>query len=269
MYSHGATVVSIICAVIYWGLVSHSEPVAYSSQNSQHEVVLPATAQVVLYGGDRFLAANVEAIRAAASSTTKSAHAFSLLAHQTVSRLNPCHEDNYWIGNASLSWGGAEEEGFELLRNAAHCRYWDEWPAFFYGFNQNFFLHNVDEAREYLELAALRSPANAAAFRTFSTMLAVGELDDTRMALEMLTNERDKASDPKLREMLNRRVTRLEGLLTLRNAQKRFEARFNKPLQRPQELLEKGILQSFPSDPMGIGYEFREQAFHLKQMKIN
>jgi hypothetical protein len=191
-----------------------------------------------------------------------------LRAHQAVSRLNPCHEDNYWIGNASLSWGGAEEHGIELLRNAMHCRYWDEWPAFFFGFNQHFFLHNLPEARMALEQAAQRSSNNSAAFRNLSIMLAAGKINDTRLAIEMIQRERDEAKDPVLKEMLDKRVVRLTGLLTLREAQASFEKRYNKPLLQPQELLESGLLKGFPDDPLRLGYEFRDQTFHLRQMKI-
>lgn len=252
---------------IFWATVAVQDVDTTKQHERLAEVVVAGPTQVLMYGGDRFLAANIESIRAAASATATDAQGFRRRAHQAVSRLNPCHEDNYWIGNASLTWGGAEEQGFELLYNAMHCRYWDEWPAFFYGFNQHFFLHNTPEARRTLEVAAQRSSNNAAAFRNFSIMLAAGEIDDTRTALELLQNERDKANDTKLREMLEKRIRRLTGLLTLRDSQEVFEKRYGKHLSSPQELLESGMLESLPVDPLGIGYEFRDQKFHLRQMK--
>jgi hypothetical protein len=254
--------------VLFWLTVAMQNNVTTRQHERPAEIVVAGPTQVLLYGGDRFLAANIEAIRAAASATANEAQGFRLRAHQSVSRLNPCHEDNYWIGNAALSWGGAEEQGFELLSNAMHCRYWDEWPAFFYGFNQNFFLHNLPEARKALELAAQRSQSNAAVFQTFSLMLAAGEIDDTRAAIEMLQRERDKAKDPKLRDMLDKRVVRLNGLLTLRDAQATFEKRYKRPLAEAKELLESGLLESFPDDPLELGYEFRDHTFHLHQLKV-
>lgn len=257
-----------ISAILFWLAVYKQTPEVTQSIERPANVAIAAPIQVLLYGGDRFLAANVESMRTAAANTIVDAKNYRLQAHLVVSQLNPCHEDNYWFGNASLSWGGAEQQGFDLLSNAMHCRFWDEWPAFFYGFNQNFFLHNVDEARDALELAAQRSADNAPAFRTFSTMLAAGEINNAHMALKMLKNERDKAKDSKLREMLDKRVERMKGLLVLRDAQAEYEKRFKKGLTRPQELLESGILKNFPVDPLGIGYEFKEQTFHLKKMKI-
>jgi hypothetical protein len=38
-----------------------------------------------------------------------------------VVQLNPCHEDNYYQGNALLTWGGAVAEGNELLKRATDC----------------------------------------------------------------------------------------------------------------------------------------------------
>lgn len=253
---------------LFWLSVAQLQAGKLKQHEQPAEIVVASPIQVLLYGGDRFLAANIESVRATASATTADAQEFRLRAHQTVSRLNPCHEDNYWVGNAALTWGGAEEQGFEVLYNAMRCRFWDEWPAFFYGFNKSFFLNDREEARRVLEVAAQRSPQNAAAFRNFSIMLVAGEIDDTRMALEMLQRERKEAKEPALGEMLDKRIGRLEGLLLLRDSQSIFESRYAKALTQPSELLESGVLESFPQDPLGLGYEFRDNTFHLRKMKI-
>lgn len=260
--------VTIFLFAVFWLSVAQQHSARSKARKSPASVAISAPVQVLLYGGDRFLAANMESIRATASATTPDAQHYRLLAHKVVSQLNPCHEDNYWIGNASLSWGGAESEGFELLKNAVRCRYWDEWPAFFYGFNQSFFLNDIHEARLALEIAAERSTDNAAAFRTFSTMLAAGKIDNIRAALKFLISERDKVKDSDLREMLDKRVKRMQGLLALRDAQIEYEKRFGKPLFEPVKLIEAGILKDYPTDPLGIGYEFHEQTFRLKKMTI-
>ncbi len=259
---------TMFTAFVYWSVVAYQENVSPNKHEPPPEIVVSGAAQILLYGGDRFLAANIESVRAAAAVTSSDAQDFRLRAHKGVSRLNPCHEDNYWIGNASLSWGGLEKHGFDLLFNAMNCRYWDEWPAFFYGFNQYFFRNNISEARIAIERAATRSSQNAESFRTFSIMLEAGKVKNTQMALEMLKHERGEAKKPKLREMLSQRVTRLQGLLTLLESQKNFESKFGRPLRQPQELLETGLLDEFPEDPLNLGYEFRENTFHLRQMKI-
>lgn len=265
---HVAPIITVVAISCYWFITATGSHDPVSQPHTPTAVVIAEPFQVLLYAGDRFLAANIETIRATASSSESEALAFRLRAHVAASRLNPCQEDNYWIGNASLSWGGAISQGFELLRNASQCRYWDEWPPFFYGFNQNFFLDDVAESQRALEVAAERSPENAPAFKTFSTMLAVGKISDTRMALKMLQQERDEAKDENLKNMLDMRLTRLNGLLTLRKAQETYEKQFGKRLDHPQELLDSGVLESMPADPLNIGYEFNGNGFHLRQMQI-
>lgn len=236
-------------------------------------VVVSAPVQLLLAGGDRFLAANVESVRAVATTSdaadaVESNALFGIRARRVVSQLNPCHEDNYYMGNALLTWGGAVSEGTELLRRAIDCRAWDELPPFLYGFNQYYFLRNGEEARWALELAAGRSSKNAAVLHKSAIMIAAGEFRDDDAALEYLTRERDRSTDPKLRQMLDKRVGRLAGLIQLRTAQQRYEAQFGKPLTDPRALLEHGLLQSFPTDPMRLGYEFADGRFRLKEMKI-
>jgi hypothetical protein len=254
--------------ILYWSAVTVIEKNPPPNLSLPPSVVMAAPLQVLLTAGDRFLAGNVSAIRAAASATIVEAEIFRLRSHEAASQLHPCHEDNYWIGNASLSWGGAETQGMELLKNATRCRYWDEWPPFFYGFNSHFFHNNVAEAQRGMDIAAERSANNVAVFKTFSIMLTAGEIKDTDLALEMLKKERDKATDKKLRESLNKRVSRLNGLIILREAHVQYEKRFKTSLIDPHELIKSGILEDFPIDPLQIGYDFRDNEFHLLERKI-
>lgn len=235
-------------------------------------VVVSAPVQLLMMGGDRFLAANIESIRAVTTTSDNPEASdfnasFAIRARHAVVQLNPCHEDNYYLGNALLTWGGAVSEGNDILKHATECRTWDELPPFFYGFNQYFFLHDIEGARKYLEIAADRSTDNAASFRKFAIMLAAGELKDDE-ALSFLQREREQTNDARLRGMLDQRVTRLEGLLTLRAAQQRYEARFGRPLTNPHTLIESGELEAFPSDPLRIGYEFANGHFRLTELKI-
>ena len=236
-------------------------------------VVMSAPVQLLLTGGDRFLAANIESIRAVAttSDNPEAAEAnasFAIRARRVVAQLNPCHEDNYYLGNALLTWGGAVSEGNDLLKRATDCRTWDELPPFFHGFNQYFFLHDVEGARVSLEIAASRATDNAASFRKFAIMLAAGELKDDSAALDFLQRERAQTADPKLQGMLDKRIARLQGLITLRAAQQRYEARFGQPLTNPKALIDSGELEAFPNDPLRIGYEFVDGRFRLKELKV-
>lgn len=232
-------------------------------------VVIAAPVLLVLFGGDRFLASNLETMRLAATGVDwgQVDTGYLVRAQQEVANLNPCHEDNYYLANGLLTWGGADREGTEVLRRAMNCRFWDELPAFFYGFNRAFFNKDIPEASRALELAAQRATGNAAGFRKLAVMLQAETFADEQLALNYLTQQRDTANDPKLRAMLDKRVVRLQGLVSLREAQRRFEAKSG-ALARLEQLVEVGLLPTLPDDPLRLGYELRSGKIILKKMKI-
>ncbi|WP_061240497.1 hypothetical protein [Ectopseudomonas composti] len=233
-------------------------------------VVIAAPVLVVLFGGDRFLAANLEAMRLAATGMDggHSDIGYLIRSQQEVAKLNPCHEDNYYLANGLLTWGGADREGSEVLRRAMQCRFWDELPAFFYGFNQAFFDKDIAEASRALDLAAERATDNAAGFRKLAVMLRAESFADEKLALDYLIRQRDAAhNDPKLQQMLDKRVVRLQGLVSLRDAQRRFESE-NGSLQNLGQLVDYGLLTSLPEDPLRLGYELKDGRIILKKLQI-
>lgn len=235
----------------------------------QDRVVISAPILLALYGGDRFLAADLEVMRLAATGIqdTQGDTNYLVRAQQVVAQLNGCHEDNYYLANGLLTWGGAINEGNKVLGAAVQCRTWDFMPAFFYGINLAFFQRDTAEAQRVLELGAQRSPENAASLRKLAIMLQVETYADEQLALSYLTQQRDTANDPRLRAMLDKRVVRLQGLVSLREAQRRFEAK-NGALVRLEELVEVGLLPALPDDPLRFGYELRAGKVVLKKMKI-
>ena len=245
------------------------QPIVPMPQLDAGRVVIPAPLLVLLNGGDRFLAADLETMRLSATGTDERGTdtGYLIRAQKEVSRLNPCHEDNYYLANGLLTWGGAVEEGNDVLRAAVECRFWDELPPFFYGINLSFFQHNNAEAARVLEIGAARSTQNAAAMRKLAVMLRAEQFADERLALNYLIQQRDGASDPKLREMLDKRVIRLQGLIALRDAQRRFEQKQG-PLTSLEQLVEQRLIDSVPADPLRLGYELREGRIELKKLKI-
>ncbi len=234
-------------------------------------VVIGAPLQVLMYGGDRFLAANLEAMRLAtlASANQDNDMALYLIrAHHLVAELNPCHEDNYYLSNVLLSWAGANEEGDKVLLQATECRHWDWMPPFFYSINQYFFRRDNTEAQRAMNIAAARSSANSAVLKKSAIMMAAGEIDDERLALNYLRQQRDSSTDKKLQAMLTKRIVRLEGLLTLRNAQQRYETETGRKLTNPQDIVTGGYLAQPPSDPLGLGYMFEDGVFKLRKRVI-
>lgn len=248
----------------------NNRAVALDSPVVGGRVVIAAPLLLVLFGGDRFLAANMEVMRLAATGVKLEGAdtGYLVRAQREISVLNPCNEDNYYLANGLLTWGGADREGAEILRRAMQCRYWDELPAFFYGFNQAFFNKDIVAASTALEQAAQRATDNAAGFRKLAVMLQVESFADEKLALEYLLRQRDAAkNDPKLKKMLDTRVMRLRGLVALREAQRKYEAEHG-ALVSLQQLVDHGFISALPVDPMGLGYELRNGRIVLGKMSI-
>ncbi len=245
------------------------QPVELTPQLVTGRVVIPAPLLVLLNGGDRFLAANLETMRLASTGMDDRGvdTGYLVRAQKEVARLNPCHEDNYYLANGLLTWGGAVEEGNDVLRAAVQCRFWDEFPPFFYGINLSFFQHDNEEAARMLEIGAERSTQNAAAMRKLAIMLRAEQFADERLALNYLIQQRDSASDPKLHDMLDKRVIRLQGLIELREAQRRYEQEHG-PLTSLDQLIERHLIESLPTDPLRLGFELKEGRIELKKLKI-
>ncbi len=233
-------------------------------------VVVSAPIQVVLYGGDRFLAADVESMRASVTGMDigQVNLGYLLRAQNVASELNPCHEDNYYIANALLTWSGGEKQAGEILARAVDCRFWDEMPPFYLGFNQHFFHRDYDAARRNIELAASRSTTRSTSFNKLAIMIKAESLQNERLALDLLIHEKEKTRDAKLRALLTVRAERIEGLLRLREAQEAYETRFGKKLENPGQLVESGALAIFPTDPMNVGYRFQNGRFQLNEVMV-
>lgn len=118
-----------------------------------------------------------------------------------------------------------------------------------------------------LELSAERWPSNAAALRKFAVMLKVESFSDERLALDYLQQQLSSASDYKLRNMLEKRVFRLQGLIELREAQRHYEALYG-ALISLQQLVDSGLLVSLPQDPLRLGYELRDGRIQMKKLKL-
>lgn len=273
MWRHSLTSLlwAVLGFVVFVGVVAWREqqPAILRPKIDMARVVISAPILTALYGGDRFLAANLEAMRLAATGSDNGladAH-YLTRAQLVVAKLNPCHEDNYYLANGLLTWGGAVEEGNEILHRAMECRFWDGIPAFFYGANSSFFDHDVVEAVRAFELAAERWPENASSFRRMAIMLQADNFDDAQLALRYLQQQRDTTRDPRLAEMLELRVQRLQGLIELRSAQLHYEQK-NGRLTDLQQLLSSGVLAVLPEDPLQLGYELRGDHIELKKLKL-
>lgn len=239
------------------------------ASGSGGRVVIPAPLLVVLTGGDRFLAANSEAVRFSVTAWEGSVGDTEYMARSQfeVSRLNPCHEDNYYMANGLLAWGGAVATGNAVLKRAMACRYWDGLPAFFYGVNKYFFDKDLSSAADAIRVSAARWPENSSVLLKFAVMIEAESFSSVDLTLGYLKSQRDGAKDLRLRGMLEKRIVRLEGLVSLRQAQRKYELKYG-ALNSLEDLVSKGYLSSIPVDPLGLGYVFVGGEIDLRRLRV-
>ncbi|MBK7686829.1 MAG: hypothetical protein IPJ25_13150 [Rhodocyclaceae bacterium] len=264
--------VALLAYLVYVWSITQISTSARTSLAVPDSVVLPATFQTVIYGGDRYLAANIESTRvlmAGEAIVSGKDQDYLYRNHTVVADLNPCHEDNYYVANALLSWGGNVDAALDILRIATKCRFWDEVPPFFLGYNLYFFKYQNQAAKDLLFEAAERSPKNRVGLQKFGVMIEAEGIPDVHMAKNYLIDQRTQARDKKLKDMLGLRIARLEGLIVLRDAQVSYEKRTGRPLRDPQDLISNRYLAAFPNDPIGLGYTFSDGIFAMKEVGVS
>jgi hypothetical protein len=251
---------ALLAAIVFVSTAERLKDIPRESVSVEMQVALPLFVQVAMAGGDRFLAANVAAIRSLVVETAKMRpDEFAILAkvQEDVAWLNPGHEDNYYVAAAILPWVGQVESAQRVLAAASHARRFDYQPAFLYAFNQLHF--NADpvgasawmrEAAEYLPEGENRlHMQNLAAIwldRAKDLNIAIGVVE--AMAAQSKRND--------FRRYLEIRANRLRNLRSLRDAAARFQQRFGKPLTDLSELASIGF--KTPPDPFGFGYEINK-----------
>lgn len=227
------------------------------------QVALPLFVQVFMAMGDRYLAANIAAIRALVVSTEKmKPEDYAILGkvQKDVSWLNPAHEDNYYIAFAILPQYGEVDAAQTILARASRVRFFDYQPAFFYGFNQWYYKHDPAGAAAWMREAALNLPDPDQQL-TMQNMAArwADKAQDTELAIRVVEALAKEARRKDFRAYLETRVVRLRQLQQLKRAAATYHERFGKPVPNLQELVNFGILPVLPQDPFGFGFGFDRQ----------
>lgn len=227
------------------------------------QVALPLFVQVFMTMGDRYLAANVAAIRALVVAPDRmQPDEFKILAkvQKDVSWLNPGHEDNYYIAFAILPQYGELDAAQTILARATYARHFDYQPAFFYGFNQWHYKRDPAGAAAWMREAAKHLPDPDQQL-TMQNLAArwVDRAQDTELAIRVVEALAREARRKDFRTYLETRVARLRQLHQLRTAAMTYRERFGRPLSTLQELVDSGILPALPQDPFGFGFGFDPQ----------
>lgn len=240
--------------------IKQTEQSRWIAPPEQMRIALPAELQVFMALGDRYLAANLEVFRALVLSIDKTdPDSLKVLAdvQKGASRLNPAHEDNYYIGQAILPWMGFVEPTQFIESRATDARPWDFLPGFFYAFNRYYFENKPQQASNILLSVADRLPDNAGVLEIAAKWQEKGE--DPHTALAVIRSMLQSTHDAKLKAALQRRIDRLEGVIALREAAARYEKRTGQRLKQLSDLVASGEMQALPRDPTGLGYALSEQ----------
>jgi hypothetical protein len=220
-------------------------------------VVIPGYIEVLLAGGDRYLAANIGVFRAMmVGGRVKDRLTYEVQGKiQTqVAILNPRQEDNSYVAAAILPWWGQVASAQFVLARATESRYWDYMPPFFQGFNEYYFNKNYQKAGQLSEIAAGRaSGVDKESLKDVAAKwYTLG--DDPRAAIGLISALKEASYDPKIQRLLQARIDRLKILLLLRQSAERYQQEQGAVITELEQLVTAGYLESLPQDPFGFGF---------------
>ena len=250
---------ALLAATIFIATAERLKSTPRQTVSVEMRVALPLFVQVFMSMGDRYLAANIAAIRALVVAPDKMrAEEFRILAkvQEDVSWLNPGHEDNYYIAFAILAQYGETDSAQTILARASRMRFFDYQPSFFYAFNQWYYKHDPAGASAWMREAAEKLPDPDQRL-TMQNMAArwMDKVDDTELAIRVVEAMAKEARRKDFRAYLEMRVARLRQLHQLRTAAAVYRERYGKPLADLRELVGSGILPALPRDPFGFGFD--------------
>ena len=226
-------------------------------------VSMPLFAQVLLSGGDRHLAANINGFRVLVAETRKmNANDYAVQAklQRDLAWLNPAHEDNYYIAAAMLPWNEELEASQYVLERAAKARVKDWQPPFYLGFNYYHFFKDPAKGALLLNEAVPRAYTQQDSWALQN--IAARWLEkgyDTNTAARMVGSMAENAPLGAFRDYLHKRAERLEELALLQNLAIQYKEKYAKQLLSLDDLVKSGLIDKLPVDPLGKGFELDEK----------
>lgn len=248
----------LVAASLYW-LAQSQLPRSLPSQKSPELLVaLPKSAQVVLAGGDRNLAANLAGFRVLVADTLRMSaadYAVQGKLQTDISWLNPAHEDNYYIAAALLPWNGQFDASQFVLERASVARPKDYQPMFYRAFNHYYFLRDPATAAAILYEASARPTAQQDQWALQN--LAARWIERgyaTSTAAAMVDAMVENAPSGAFKNYLSKRAQRLKLLSRLQESARTYRSRTALPLIRLEQLVDAGLMDAIPADPLGQGF---------------
>lgn len=242
---------------------SRLEKTRSATTEYEMSVALPKFAQVLLAGGDRYLAANITVFRALISDTQ--VHNTGRFATQAklqadAAWFNPRHEDNYYLTAASLPWNGFVNESQQILASATEGRPFDMLPPFFYAFNEYYFKHAPAEGVKWLKIAEKNAQSQQQKIglqRTAANWMIKEK--DREFGLKLLSAMAEQSKTSSLRQHILLRKQQLESMILIDRAAQAYAARYGNTPASPEVLVETGFMSALPSNPFGTGFTIDDQ----------
>lgn len=250
---------SVVAAYLYNTSLVKALPMPKAIE--QINVAISPAVQIALAGGDHYLAANLAVFRATMVSVQNLNPAdYPILAkvQDDASLLNPAQEDNYYIAQGVLPWIGEHRIAINILKQASLARPRDFMPPYFLGFDYMYFESKFEDAGHYYRMAADRvgGKNRDVLLDHAAKFMEKGENPET--AIQFIEGLIKSTRNQGLQQFLRARIIRLERLITLREAAAKYREQFQRPPHDLNNLVDSGILQALPGDPLGAGYRLDE-----------
>jgi hypothetical protein len=183
--------------------------------------------------------------------------------------LNPAQEDNYYTAQGVLPWIGQHGTANSILHRATQARPDDFMPPYFLGFNYMYFEEKFEESGRYYHLSANRvGGKNRDILLNFAAKF-MEKGNDPANAIQFIQGLIKSTRNPGLQQFLRIRIVRLERLIILREAATKYQQKHQHPPRQLSDLVESGLLQALPTDPLGAGYRLDEHGVPQIIFQIN
>jgi hypothetical protein len=260
-------VVLITSMLIYGAVVSVLDRMPRQKEKDTLRTAIPPWIQVLLAGGDRYLAANMAVFRATIiSAKDLDDDSYPILARvqMDAARLNAANEDNYYTSQAILPWNDQLKADMFIQAVAIDARPWDPLPSF----DHYYFLSDPVKGADILMKAAARlSGSNKEGLTTMASQW-YEKGNDPQVAINLINSLMKSTRDKQMKEYLKNRKGRVEGLIRLRDAAKLFEKKNNHPPRDINDLVGPGLLNELPKDPIGLGYTLDDNGKPITKSRI-
>lgn len=249
--------------VLFVASVSQLRQMPRVQARVEMQVALPLFVQVAMAAGDRYLAANLAAVRSIiADNFAMDSDQYAVLAkvQEDVSWFNPGHEDNYYVAAAVLPWNDQLDAAQRILARAGDARPYDYQPAFYYAFHLLHFKNDAVGASDWLRKAAAHMPEGDERLQMQNlAAIWLDRANDLDLAIGVVEAMADQSQRKDFGNYLKQRVDRLRVLKEVRRAAETYRQRYGEPVRELSDLVKARLLPSVPVDPFGFGFRITKR----------